>query len=134
MQFLEFNISTVACFYIQPRIAGKPIPDRYYRAMYLMQRTLDDFVRAVASKCDIDATAVLRIVRINRQGLNILFDDECIAQLPEGQDMTAEFAEIKSQTPFKREWDAGPTDTQIDGDFGPTENSRSSGYELKLLF
>ena len=128
------DTSTVACFYVQPRIAGKPMPDRYYRAVYLMQRNLDDFVHAVASKCDIDPATVLRTVRTHRQGFNILFDDECIVQLPEGQDMTAEFAEIKSQAPVKREWDAGSTDAQIDGDFGPMENSKSSGYELKLLF
>ncbi|KAL9080313.1 MAG: hypothetical protein Q9157_000900 [Trypethelium eluteriae] len=130
----ERAIKPVACFYIQPRIAGKPVPDRYYRAIYLMKRTLDDFVRAVASKCDIDPAAVVRTLRINRQGLNILFDDQCIVELPEGQDMTAELAEIKPPSHFKREWDAGPTDAQIDGDVEASETSISSGYELKLLF
>ena len=99
-----------------------------------MQRTLNDFVAAVASKCDIDAASVVRTIRINRQGLNILFDDQCIIELPEGQDLTAEFAEIKPQTPFKREWDAGPTDIQVDSDIDSAENSKSLGYELKLLF
>ena len=125
---------TVACFYVQPRIAGKPMPDPYYRAIYLMQRTLSDFVGAAASKCGIDPATVLRTVRINRQGLNILFDDECVFELPEGQDMTAEFAEVKPQILFKREWDAGPTDTQVDGDISHTDTPKTSGYELKLLF
>ncbi|KAI9685446.1 MAG: hypothetical protein M1822_004577 [Bathelium mastoideum] len=130
----ERSVKPIACFYVQPRVAGKPAPDHYYRAIYLMQRTLNDFVAAIASKCNIDPAAVMRTIRVNRQGLNILFDDQCIVELPEGQDLTAEFTEVKSQTPIKREWDAGPTDIQIDSDVDPTENSKSLGYELKLLF
>ncbi|KAI9694218.1 MAG: hypothetical protein M1820_009117 [Bogoriella megaspora] len=130
----ERAIKPVACIYIQPRISGLPVRDNYYRAIYLMDRTLDDFVGSVAAKSDIDASRVTRSIRVNHQGLPILLDDECIRELPEGQAMTAEFAELKPQAHVKREWDAGPTDLQVDGDLGLPEASNLSGYELKLHY
>ncbi|KAK4997700.1 hypothetical protein LTR66_002930 [Elasticomyces elasticus] len=132
----ERVIKPVASFYIQPRITGKAPEDNYYRAVYLMQRTLKDFVTAVALKSNIEPTQVVRTVRISRAGLNILFDDESVHALREGQDMTAEFSELRPHTPAlsQREWDSGPTDYQVDGDTGAIENVTTSGYELKLLF
>lgn len=132
----ERHIKPVASVFVQPRIAGKAVTDSFYRAIYLMNRTLKDFNSAIARKCDIEPTAVLRTYRINRDGLHILFDDDCVRELPEAQDMTAEFCEIRPDSPgrHKREWDAGSTDIQCDGDLATVENVNSSGYELKLLF
>ncbi|OCL15351.1 hypothetical protein AOQ84DRAFT_370448 [Glonium stellatum] len=130
----ERIVKPIACFYVQPRFTGKAPEDSYYRAVYLMQRTLKDLVNGIASKLNIEPTKVIRTLRINRQGLQILFDDEAVRELPEGQDMTAEFHEITPQSPTKREWDAGPTDIQVDGDVGAIENVNSAGYELRLLF
>ena len=132
----EPAIRPVACFYIQPRVAGCTPGDHFYRAVYLYRRTLKDFINAAAAKCNIEPTQVLRTMRISRNGLHILFDDECIRELPEGQDMTADFCEIQPETPTKptREWDAGPTDIQCDGELSTVENVSSTGYELRLLF
>ena len=102
-----------------------------------LQLRLKDFTNALATKCNIEPTEVLRTYRIKKGGIHILFDDECIRELPEGQDMTAEFSEIQEDdTPVKpkREWDAGATDIQVDGDLSTIENVNSSGYELKLVF
>lgn len=126
--------SLVACFYVQPRVVGKKLEDNYYRAVYLMQRTLKDFVNGIATKCNIAPTQVLRTVRVNKESLQILMDDEEIRELPEGQDMIAEFHGVRSPSPVKREWDAGPTDIQVDGDVAAIRNVSSEGYELKLLF
>ena len=132
----EPAIKPTACFYIQPRVVGRIPSDNFHRAVYLYRRTLKDFTNAAAAKCDIEPTQVLRTVRISRNGLHILFDDGCIRELPEGQDMTAEFSEIQPDTPIRptREWDAGPTDVQCDGDLTTVENVSSTGYELRLLF
>jgi hypothetical protein len=132
----EPAIKPVACFYIQPRISGKAPSDNFHRAIYLYRRTLKDFVKAAAMKCGIEPTEVLQTIRISRNGLHILFDDECIKELPEGQDMTAEFSEMRLQSPMRpaREWDSGATDIQCDGDLSVVENVSSTGYELKLLF
>jgi hypothetical protein len=116
---------------VQPSIAGEAPEDNYYRAIYLMQRTVKDLANAIAGKCNIEPTQVVRTLRINSKGLNILIDDELVREIPEGQDMRAEFSEVK---PSKREWDSGPTDIQVDGDVGAIENVVIHGFELRLYF
>jgi hypothetical protein len=117
-------------------MGGRASTDGFYRAVYIYRRTLKDFTNALATKCNIEPTQVLRTVRIGPNDLPILFDDEDIRQLLEGQDMQAEFSEFQPGTPSRtrREWDAGPTDIQCDGDLPTVENVSSTGYELRLLF
>jgi len=125
----------VACFFVQPRIAGKQPEDNYYRAVYLLERTVKELVTGVARKLNLEPTKVTRTIRVNQKGLQILLDDEAVQGIPEQQDMTAEFHEITPPPKtMKREWDAGPTDIQVDGDIGVTENVNSTGYELRLLY
>ncbi|KIW00370.1 hypothetical protein, variant [Verruconis gallopava] len=130
----ERPIKPVACFYVQPRFTGRVPEDNYYRAIYVMQRTLKDLINGIAAKCNVEPTKVLRTLRINKQGLNILLDDESVVELPEGQDMIAEFLEIRPHSPMKREWDSGPTDIQVDGDIDIATTVQSEGYELRLLY
>lgn len=101
-----------------------------------MERTVKDLVSGIAMKMKIEPTKVTRTIRINQKGLQILVDDEAVSRITEQQDMTAEFHEIGTPPvqPMKREWDAGPTDIQVDGDISVIENVHSSGYELRLLF
>lgn len=133
----ERTVKPVACFYVQSRVDGVTPTDNFHRAIYLTKRTLKDFTNALAMKCNIEPTEVIRTYRVNGEtGIHILFDDECIRELPEGQDMMAEFNEVQEDMPVKpkREWDAGSTDIQCDGELPTVENVNSSGYELKLLF
>jgi hypothetical protein len=127
---------TVACFFVQPRIAGRQPDDNYYRAVYLLERTVKALVSAIAMKINVEPTKVTRTIRINQKGLQILMDDEAVDIISEQQDMTAEFHEIGTPPvhPMKREWDSGPTDIQVDGDINVIENVNSTGYELRLLF
>ena len=99
-----------------------------------MQRTLKDLVNGIAVKSGVEPSKILRTLRVNAKGLTIVIDDETVIQLPEGQDMIVEFHESKPQSPNKREWDAGPTDIQVDGDLDVVENVQSEGFELRLLF
>jgi hypothetical protein len=124
----------VACVYIKSQFAGHQSKDDYYRAVYLMQRTVAELINGIAFKSDVDNTTVLRSLRINKAGLAILIDDEVVNEIPEGQDMIAEFHEVKSSVPMKREWDSGPTDIQVDGDVDVTTTSQMEGYELRLHF
>ncbi|KAF2252576.1 hypothetical protein BU26DRAFT_259274 [Trematosphaeria pertusa] len=131
----EPMLKPVACFFVQPRIAGKQPEDNYFRAVYLIERTVKALIGGIAMKIDIEPTKVTRAIRINQKGLQILMDDDAVQEIPEQQDMTAEFHEIiPPQQPMKREWDAGPTDIQVDGDIGIIENVNSTGYELRLLY
>lgn len=84
-------------------------------------------------KCNIEPTQVVRTVRVSRSGLHVLVDDETVQEMPEGQDMTAEFSELQA-IPRLREWDSGSTDIQVDGDLSTTNDQPSFGYELKLLY
>lgn len=120
---------------MQPRIAGRQPEDNYFRAVYLMERTLKELVTGIARKMNIEPTKVTRTIRVNQKGLQILLDDDAVQAIPEQQDMTAEFQEtLPPPQPVKREWDAGPTDIQVDGDINVIENVHSTGYELRLLY
>lgn len=85
------NNASVACFYIQPTVNGTSPDDSHYRAVYLRQRTLQDFIQAVAKKSNVDPAQVGDTVHINARGLRIKVDDEMLLELPEGQDMQVDF-------------------------------------------
>ena len=127
---------TVACFFVQPRVAGKQPEDNYFRAVYVMERSVKALVSSIAMKINIEPTKVTRTIRVNQKGLRILMDDDAVNAIPEQQDMAAEFHEIGTPPvqPMKREWDAGPTDIQVDGDITVVEAVHSTGYQLRLLF
>jgi len=133
----ERAINPVACFYVQLRVAGQPQGDTLYRAIYLMQRTVKDFTNAIAMKCNIEPTKVLRVVRISGKGLQILFDEDCVRELAEGQDMVAEFIEFLPDSPSNaiKQWGGGGSaDVQCDGDAPTVENVNSEGYELRVYY
>lgn len=123
----------MACFYILRAENGGRPKERYYRAVYLMQRTAEELVNGIAAKLDIEPSRIQRAVHLKKNGLEVLVDDDVVRELPEGQDMLVEIYEIKTESlPLKREWDSGPNDTQVDGDIIPSSNVSSSGLELKL--
>ncbi|KAJ5378189.1 transcriptional regulator family: Grainyhead/CP2 [Penicillium cataractarum] len=76
----------VACFYIHR--SGEDSPsDRYYRTIYLRERSTRDLVQRICEKCSVDASKVSRILHTNQAGLEILVDDDFVEQIMEGQDM-----------------------------------------------
>lgn len=81
----------VACFYI--RFSGKSGEDDYYRAVYLSQRTVRDLMYKISEKQCIDPDRIVRVLRVNENGLNTMVDDDVVQHLPEGQDMVAEITE-----------------------------------------
>ena len=91
----------VACFYIQQKSANSGASSALHRAVYLHQRTLQDFITAISRKYEVDATAITTVLRINNRGLHIELDDEAIEELPEGQEMTSELDFVDS-SPFRK--------------------------------
>jgi hypothetical protein len=87
---LKANESIVACFYI--RFSDEQNDD-YYRAVYLTERTVRDLMNKISEKYKIDPDRIIRILRVNGEGLKIMVDDDVVQQLPEGQDMVAEITE-----------------------------------------
>ena len=63
-------------------------------AIYLQTRTLDVFVQEVAKKCNMLAHQILRIVRVNDQGMETIFNDAMVCEMVHEQAMVAEFNDI----------------------------------------
>ncbi|QSZ31994.1 hypothetical protein DSL72_001563 [Monilinia vaccinii-corymbosi] len=127
---IERSVRPVACFYVLLRDPNQPAKHEYYRAIYLMQRTLKDFTGAVALKWNIEPTKILRTIRVLDSGLQVEMDDDIIRELSEGQDFILEVHD--SQVPIKLEWEM---DVAVDvSSAGMTQNSQSEGYELRLTF
>jgi hypothetical protein len=87
----------IACFYVLIKVGDNKLSDGYYRAVYLMQRTVSDLISSIASKCEVDPSRVHRALRTNPKGLQILVDEELVREIPEGQDMLVEFQETDPQ-------------------------------------
>ncbi|KAL8828817.1 MAG: hypothetical protein Q9191_002374 [Dirinaria sp. TL-2023a] len=99
----ERPIKPVACFYVLIKVKGRAPEDDYYRAVYLMARTVEDLIRSITTKCQVEPSRVRRATRVNSKGLKIMVDDEVVQELPEGQDMAVEFSAIDSAVSFKQE-------------------------------
>lgn len=133
---VERPIKPVACFYVLHRDPHQPERAEYYRAIYLMQRTLKDFTNGIASKWNMEPTKILRTLRVLDRGLQVEMDDDVIRELAEGQDLVMEIAEVRnSASQAKREWEMS-LDVTVDSDnaSGTQHVTHTEGYELRLMF
>ena len=128
----------VACFYLTRGSNGQ---QELYRAVYLMQRTVGEFVGRVAAKYGFDASRVMRVVRNipGRDGVEVEVDDEVVREMTEGQDIVLDVVEVHQPgQATKREWEMA-VDGEADGD-GEVDNMPSPGqrsgvrYELRLRY
>ncbi|CAG7937172.1 unnamed protein product [Penicillium nalgiovense] len=82
----------VACFYV--RIAGNAKrSEDFYRAIYLTERTVQDLVRQITEKYQIDPMRISNIMHAHEKGMRVMVDDDVVRQLPEGQDMILDISE-----------------------------------------
>ena len=118
------------CIYILPSASGAPIESPYYRAVYLAERTQACLSSSIALKCGVPAANVMRIVRVDSRGLNIVVDDEFVKEMKEGQDMKVELVESSTQmlSPPNSEW---TSEVQMENETKPT---LTKGWELRLLY
>lgn len=72
----------------------------------------------ISEKYKIDPERIVRILRVSREGLKIMVDDDLVQQLPEGQDMVAEITEA----------------SQIEVTTPDISTPAASGVEVKLTF
>lgn len=133
----ERSPKPVACFYVARQNPEQEGSREIHRAIYLMQRTLKEFVTRVAAKWSFDANQVTRIVHVLQRGLEVEMDDDVIRELSEGQDMTLEIQQIGGGTPAtKREWDMSVDAPGESESASPkaTTTAPQSGIELRLKF
>jgi hypothetical protein len=131
---VERPIKPVACFYVLFRDPHQPEKHEYYRAIYLMQRTLKDFTYSIAQKYNLEPTKIMRTLHVlGERGLQVEMDDDVIRELAEGQDLVLEIAEIRNA--MKREWEMS-VDVVVDSDItnGTQNVVHTEGYELRLMF
>ncbi|KAJ5265220.1 uncharacterized protein N7525_007424 [Penicillium rubens] len=85
-------IFAVACFYV--RIAGNAKrSEDFYRAIYLTERTVQNLVRQITEKCQIDPMRISNIMHAREKGMRVKVDDDVVRQLPEGQDIILDISE-----------------------------------------
>ena len=99
----ERPVKPVACFYAQIRTSNLNVQDNYYRAVYLMQRTVGELIGSIATRYDINPARIHRSLRINDKGLRIWLDEELVREIPEGQDMIVEIGEFGQDGAVKLE-------------------------------
>jgi len=121
----------VACFYVRAKHATKD----YYRAIYLMQRTVKDLVNGISDKFRIDPARVTRVTHINSRGLQIVVDEDVVRELPEGQDMIVEFASTQIDQPVKNELvNPASTEAIVDNELGIFDAAICDPLEMWLNY
>ena len=122
---------TVACFYVRHRDDVR----EYYRAVYLMQRTVKDLINGISQKFQIDSHRVTQVTHINSKGLHIIVDEDVVREVPEGQDMLVEFAPFQTGHPVKHEFAThATTDIMVDGILDPADTTISDPFEMWLTY
>ncbi|KAI0390915.1 CP2 transcription factor-domain-containing protein [Xylariaceae sp. FL0594] len=116
----------VACFYVALKGDSSAGERVLHRAVYLMERTLANFISSIAAKFQIESANVTRAVHLLQSGLEVEMDDDVIQCLSEGQPM---FLEI-SATEIKGEW----TTMSVEGPEGDGANQAKIHYELRCIF
>ncbi|KAL8788482.1 MAG: hypothetical protein Q9213_001705 [Squamulea squamosa] len=111
---MERTTRPVACIYALLRTPDGTANDDCYKAVYLMERTVKELVNTLASKCDLDPSRISRMVQVNHKGLKIMVDDAVVRELPEGQDMTVEFSEVRTEPTVKQEQPRSPGATNFE--------------------
>ena len=113
----------------------KDAAKEYYRAVYLMQRTVGDLVTSISTKFQIDPRRVTQVTHINPKGLHIIVDEDVVRELPEGQDMIVEFAPLQSEQVLKHEFVAPTyTEAMMEGELPPTDTLISDPLEMWLNY
>ena len=128
----EKPIKPIACFYVLIKVPGDNPGEDYYRAVYLMERTVKELINSIAMKCGVDPSDVTRTLRLNPRGLKIMVDDEVVRELPEGQDMIVEFAQMNPSPGFKQEAGSGASTPKAAQT--PTKSTSNGALEMRLSF
>ncbi|KIW61463.1 hypothetical protein PV05_01583 [Exophiala xenobiotica] len=128
---VERPIRPMACFYVRQKDAAK----EYYRAVYLMHRTVRDLIKGISEKFQIDPNRVCQVTHINSRGLHIIVDEDVVREVPEGQDMIVEFAPVQPDHSLKQEFVAPEAaEVMVDGDIGPADTSILDPLEMWLNY
>lgn len=68
--------------------------DNLHFAIYIRSRTLNEFMQLIANKCNLPSHQILRTVRVDETGAELVFNDIMVRQIMNEQAMIAEFRDI----------------------------------------
>lgn len=125
----ERMVKAVACFYVLYRDATPLSQKPYYRAVYLVQRTLINLLAGIGSKCGINPSTVRRSLHILSSGLEVEMDDNMVWGMPDGQDMVLEVKELSAAATTKWEREITINGVDAEGDCAWREMC-----DIRLLF
>ncbi|KAI5466456.1 CP2 transcription factor-domain-containing protein [Mariannaea sp. PMI_226] len=123
----------VACFYVIRHNPQEPKKKEYYRAIYLMQRSLKELSHRIAAKWGVDPSQVTQTIHVTQNGLEVEFDDDVVQELKEGQEITLEIEEIEQSSGVKQDWEMAVDS----GDGSPSTEASdkvAGGFILRLTF
>lgn len=104
----------------------------YYRAVYLVRRTIRDLVNGISEKFGIDPNRVTQVTHINAKGLRIVVDEDVVREVPEGQDMIVEFAPATTEQADEQQQHTEPL-ILVDGEL-PSLTTISDPLEMWLNY
>ncbi|KAJ3541185.1 hypothetical protein NM208_g4719 [Fusarium decemcellulare] len=105
----------------------------YHRAIYVLERTLEELEARIVAKWGLDPSKILRTVYSIHGGSEVEMDDEIVRELRNGQDMTLEIDEVIRQTMgVNREREMAAD--LIDDAPKPAMSRPPSGFVLRLKF
>jgi hypothetical protein len=64
-------------------------------------------MRKISEKNHLDPSRIVRILRVNQNGLRIMVDDDVVRELPEGQDMIVDIYESPAPSAASDDWSPG---------------------------
>ena len=113
----------------------KDAAKEYYRAIYLMQRTVKGLINSISTKFQIDPYRVTQVTHINSRGLHIIVDEDVIRELPEGQDMIVEFTLLETDQRVKHEFNSpAAAEVIVDSELTPADSFISDPLEMWLNY
>ncbi|KAJ2904108.1 hypothetical protein MKZ38_008826 [Zalerion maritima] len=121
----------VACFYVAKRT--RTDQRDFHKAVYLMERSANEFANRVAIKWQLDPAKVQRTIHVLPRGLEVEMDDEVIQALPEGQDMILDIRKVSSKAAVqpKADWEMV---VDVEPNISASNSASPLGYELRLKF
>jgi hypothetical protein len=105
-------------------MSGYDNQSNLHLAIYLRTRTLDSFIQDVARKCNMRSEQILRIIRVNSQGVETVFNHAMVCELESEQAMVAEFKDIGLPPDLHPSF----------ADGAGFETLKSRFFELKLIY
>ena len=88
----------VACFYIQAFSREAASHNELYTATYLSEPTASVLTICIAVAASVDQAQIVRTIWRSATGINVIVNDDIVANVPKGHDMQIAITNIRSDS------------------------------------